>query len=171
LQLAAYIVTSDAGFDAPFDKNALRQRLKTQLPDYMVPACFVRIAQLPLTTNGKVDYRALPSPAEDDWRTQQYVAPATDTERALADVWQQVIGIERIGIHDNFFELGGHSLMATQILAQLKQRYRVEIELRKVFEEPTIAAVAALIDAKLAEHALLINDDADVADDDEEFVL
>ncbi|MFX6118944.1 phosphopantetheine-binding protein, partial [Acinetobacter baumannii] len=84
----------------------LKSRLKAQLPDHMVPAQVIALDRLPVTPNGKLDRRALPAPV---WETQGYVAPRNENETLLAQVWQEVLGVEQVGIHDNFFELGGHS--------------------------------------------------------------
>src|SRR6185312_12162553 len=98
----------------------LRGHLRRSLPEYMIPGAFVQLQQLPLTVNGKVDRRGLPAPEE---RGQaEYVAPRTATEQVLAEVWAEVLHLERVGIHDNFFELGGHSLLATQVIARVADR-------------------------------------------------
>ena len=105
---------------------------------------------LPLTPNGKVDRRALPAPAGDD-RTQgmTYVAPRTVLEELLVEVWQEVLKVERIGIHDNFFELGGHSLLATRVIARLRNVLDLDIPLRTLFEQPTVEQLAQGLDTLL----------------------
>jgi acyl carrier protein len=110
----------------------------------MTPATYVMLEQLPLTPNGKVDRRALPRP--DTVRPQievAYVAPRNSVEEVLAATWSEVLNIERIGAFDNFFtELGGHSLMATQLISRVRDTFKVELPLRRLFETPTIAGLA-----------------------------
>ena len=130
--------------------SALRQFVKEKLPEYMIPSAFVRLLRLPLTPNGKVDRKALPAP--DQTRPElegvDYVAPSTPIEEQLVEIWKQLLGLERVGIHDNFFELGGHSLLATQLVSRLRaaDKEGVEIPLRIVFESPTIAGIADFIE-------------------------
>jgi hypothetical protein len=115
----------------------------------MVPATYMFLESLPLMHNGKIDHRALPAP---DWNAAalpaQRVAPRTDTERTLAEIWSDLLGITGIGIHDNFFELGGHSLLATQAIARTRKIFQIDPSLQDFFEQPTIANLAAAIDAK-----------------------
>ena len=128
--------------------SELRQHLAEKLPEHMIPSVFVEFAELPLTPNGKVDRRALPAP--DASRLSQesaYVAPRTPIEELTASIWQQVLGLEQVGIHDNFFELGGHSLLATQVVSRLRQTFSVELPLRALFESPTVEALAERISA------------------------
>ena len=142
-QLVAYILGSAPASD-------LRSYLQRQVPGYMVPSAFVVLEQLPLTLNGKIDRKALPAPNEAD-RTQglTYVAPTTEVEELLVQLWQEVLKIDCIGIHDNFFELGGHSLLAMQVIARLRQGLELEIPLRTLFENPTVASFAKKIDTQL----------------------
>ena len=138
-RLVAYIVPRES---AP-TTNELRAHLKAKLPDYMVPSAFVFLDMLPLTSNGKVDHRALPSQDHDVADSKQvYVAPGNASEQAIADIWVEILGVKRIGVHDNFFDLGGHSLLATQVLNRLRSRLNVELPLRRMFEAPTIAELA-----------------------------
>lgn len=124
----------------------LRAFLSEDLPDYMIPSDFVCLDALPLTPNGKVDRRALPEPNRfRPMLAQEFVAPATEIEVKLAQIWVQVLGIEPIGIHDNFFELGGHSLLTVQLLAQIKNTFQVELPLLCLFQAPTIAQLAQAI--------------------------
>ncbi|WP_442941967.1 amino acid adenylation domain-containing protein [Nostoc sp.] len=123
----------------------LRQFLKAKLPEYMVPSAFVLLESLPLTSNGKVDRRALPTPELDSTLLEKYVAPRTPIEEMLALLWAQVLKLERVGIHDNFFEVGGHSLLATQLLSRIRTSFKVELALRELFERATIAELAQLI--------------------------
>ena len=121
-----------------------------ELPDYMVPSAFVVLPALPLTANGKVDRRALPAP--DEHRpdlASDFVPPRTETEATLARFWSEVLRVERVGVHDNFFDLGGHSLAATKIVARIRAAYGVDLTLRTLFETPTVAGLAAPLDARL----------------------
>jgi aryl carrier-like protein len=109
----------------------------------MVPAQFVVLEQLPLMPNGKVDFKALPAPQQrPEELGNAYVAPRNPLEQLIADVWREVLGIERVGVDDNFFELGGHSLLAAQVVERLGKA-RVKLPLRRIFEAPTIAELAA----------------------------
>ncbi|WP_235217099.1 non-ribosomal peptide synthase/polyketide synthase [Archangium violaceum] len=117
--------------------------LKGTLPEYMVPSALVPLDALPLTPNGKVDTRALPAPAASLSSSSNYVAPSSELEQRLADIWAQVLHTDRIGIHDNFFELGGHSLLATQVVSRIRSTFQVELPLRALFEAPSVAALAA----------------------------
>ena len=142
LRLVAYIVTTTQEDDSvewqseegvSTSTSALRQFLKEKLPEYMIPSAFVRLLRLPLTPNGKVDRKALPAP--DQTRPElegvDYVAPQTPIEHHLVEIWKELLGLERVGIHDNFFELGGHSLLATQLVSRLRAGEEgVEIPLR-----------------------------------------
>jgi acyl carrier protein len=128
----------------------LRQYLRGKLPEYMVPGAIVLLAELPLTANGKVDRRALPEPETGDGE-REYVKPATEMEELVAGVWQQVLGLERVGLHDNFFDLGGHSLLATQVISRLRQTSGVDIPMGNIFDTPTIADLAEYITAAINE--------------------
>ncbi len=124
----------------------LRSLLKEKLPEYMVPQVFVLLDEMPLTPNGKVDRRALPAP--DQTRPEPkgaFVASRTPTEELLAGIWAEVLGAERVGIHDNFFELGGHSLLATQVISRIRAALQVELPLRTLFEEPTVAGLSLAV--------------------------
>jgi amino acid adenylation domain-containing protein len=143
-RLVAYVVGK--GEVCP-TANELREFLKDRLPEHMVPAVFLPLDALPLTDNGKVDRSALPIP--DEWRPdteEVFVACRTPTEELVAEIWGQVLGIQRIGIHDNFFQLGGHSLLATQVVSRIREAFEVEIPLRNIFEAPTVAGLAENID-------------------------
>ncbi|WP_053375082.1 non-ribosomal peptide synthase/polyketide synthase [Paenibacillus sp. FJAT-27812] len=121
----------------------LRAFISSLLPSYMVPSYFVQLEAFPLTANGKIDRRALPEPAAELGGTAaEYAAPRSDAELQLANIWQSVLGIERIGIRDNFFELGGDSLKAMVIMANLYKQRHVELPLRELFEAPTIEGLA-----------------------------
>ncbi|HYV13035.1 MAG TPA: amino acid adenylation domain-containing protein [Pyrinomonadaceae bacterium] len=126
----------------------LRSYLKERLPDYMVPSAFVILEALPLTPNGKVDRRSLPEPLLGS-DADEPAAPRTPVEEVVAGVWSTVLGVERVGLNDNFFELGGHSLLATQVIARVRTAFRVEVPLRRIFETPTVAGMAAWIELAL----------------------
>ena len=116
----------------------------------MIPSAFVLLDTLPLTPSGKVDRNALPP--LDGTRpdlTHEFVAPRTEIEELVAQVWREVLKLESIGVHDNFFELGGHSLLATRVVARLRNNFGIDLPLRKLFELPTIAALAQYIDELL----------------------
>ena len=144
-QLIAYVVLKPL---TTLTERDLRSFLKTKLPSYMVPTAFVVLDTLPLTANGKVDQKALPSPDLTVVReTSPIVAPTTSLEASLEELWTQLLGRKQVGIHDNFFELGGHSLLATQLVSRIRDRFQVELPLRSVFETPTIAELAQKIAA------------------------
>ena len=144
-QLVAYIQSSP---QQPPSLSDLRTFLKTKLPEYMLPAFFVFLAQLPLTPNGKVDRKALPAP--NLTRSEiGYVAPRTPTEETLAQIWAEVLHVERVGIYDNFFELGGHSLLATQLISKIRTAFHVDLPLRSLFDATCIEAMANKIDKTL----------------------
>ena len=144
-QLIAYIVPETSTIPTERD---LRAFLKTKLPAYMLPAAFVVLDTLPLTANGKVDQKALPPPHLTVAReTSPTVAPTTSLEASLVEIWTKLLGAKQIGIHDNFFEKGGHSLLATQLGSRIRDRFKVELPLRSVFETPTIAELAQKIES------------------------
>lgn len=146
-QLVAYVV---AGKDVELRVSDLRHYLREQLPEYMIPAAFVSLDHLPLTKNGKVDRRMLPAPeALRPDLEARYVAPRTPAEEVLAEIWESVLGVERVGVHDNFFDLGGHSLLATQVVSRVRHAFSIELPVRKLFEEPSIAGFARIVDAVL----------------------
>jgi amino acid adenylation domain-containing protein len=137
-RLIAWVVPS--GPEAP---EGLRSWLETRLPAFMIPAAFVALPELPLTPNGKVDRRALPAP---DWTgAKAYVAPRTELEQEVAQVWKTVLGVERVGLHDSFWDLGGHSLLATRILVRLRDAFGVELPLQVLFQAPTLEAFSTAL--------------------------
>ncbi|WP_276575231.1 non-ribosomal peptide synthetase, partial [Pseudomonas mosselii] len=125
----------------PQSTDALRQALLARLPEYMVPALFIHLDSWPLTPNGKLDRKALPLP---DLQARQYEAPQGETEVLLAEIWSQLLGVERVGRHDNFFELGGHSLLAVTLTARLRQA-GLQVDVRTLFGQPSVAALAATL--------------------------
>ncbi|WP_281925297.1 non-ribosomal peptide synthetase, partial [Flavobacterium collinsii] len=136
-RLVGYVVV-----EGKLDRAALQEQLKLSLPEYMVPMIWVELAELPLTSNGKLDRKALPNPDSSDLSTKEYVAPRTETEQQLAQIWENLLGVEKVGVHDNFFELGGHSLLATRLVSIIRKKLSIEISIREVFEYTTISALA-----------------------------
>jgi acyl-CoA synthetase (AMP-forming)/AMP-acid ligase II/acyl carrier protein len=130
--------------------DELRRLLKTKLPPFMIPSAFVQLASLPVTANGKLNRGALPSPdgARPDLRGP-YVAPESPVEEALAAIWQEVLGIDRVGIDDDFFDLGGHSLLAVKMLARLHERIGLTVPLGSVFGRSTLRELAEAVTAEL----------------------
>ena len=147
-RLAAYVVPSGERHSATTAE--WREHLRARLPEYMVPSFFVTLDELPLTANGKVDRRALPSPSEEALASaQEFVAPRTTTEELLAGFWCELLGARRVGRHDNFFELGGHSLTATQVMTRVRTTFNVEIPLRRLFEAPTVSELARAVEEEV----------------------
>ena len=143
-RLVAYCVPAA---DTELSVSKLRSHLRNRLPDYMLPAAFVVLDTLPLTSSGKVNRRVLPAP--DDSRPELetgYVAPRNPIEQQVASIWCDVLGVETIGIHDNFFALGGHSLLATRVHARITSVLQVNLPLRRLFEAPTIAELSSEIE-------------------------
>ena len=151
----------------------LRARLRTSLPDYMMPAHFVVLDAFPLNANGKLDRRALPSP-DPQLPAHSYVAPRDELEQGLADLWAEVLGVPRVGIEDNFFDLGGHSLLAAQAMARVRQRFGIALGVADFFEAQTVAAFAARLAAAQREAELLARlgtQPADATEEMESFTL
>ncbi|QPB24431.1 amino acid adenylation domain-containing protein (plasmid) [Rhizobium sp. 007] len=147
--LVAYVVCGpEAGSDDDDGgglAGALRAHLSGRLPDYMVPSAFVRLEALPLTANGKLDRKGLPAPADDAYARRSYEAPQGEIETALAGIWAELLGLERVGRHDHFFELGGHSLLAVQLSSRLSQAVGVALPLTRLFARPVLSDLAASI--------------------------
>ena len=127
------------------DAEALRRHLSAGLPDYMVPAAYVRLTAMPLTANGKLDRKALPAPEDGAYAARGYEAPVGEAEAQLARIWADVLGIARVGRHDNFFELGGHSLLALQLVARVAKAFGVPIPIAMLFEAPTVQDFAGCL--------------------------
>jgi amino acid adenylation domain-containing protein/thioester reductase-like protein len=150
-RLVAYLVPAVQTSAAQQATAALRQHLQQLLPDYMVPAIFVTLPTLPLTPNGKIDRKALPAPnTMEQPRQLDSVAPRTPTEEALVPIWRTVLGLQHVGVRDNFFDLGGHSLLVPALLAAIHQAFpnAGPISIRRLFEHPTLAEVACMLDAE-----------------------
>ncbi len=142
-RLIGYIVPGDG-----FDKQLVRQHLIDKLPEYMVPAILIELSALPLTSNGKIDKKALPDPEEGDRATCEFIAPRNHVEEVLASVWQKLLDVEKIGIHDNFFEMGGDSLLAIRVVSAIRKELETEIAISSLFEYQTIASLAAQMETK-----------------------
>lgn len=154
-RLVAYVVWQQGEQQ---EIEQLRRRLQQSLPDYMLPAHIVTLERLPLTPNGKLDRLALPAP-QGKRNEEGYVAPRSELEQALADIWAEVLKLDRVGVHDNFFTLGGHSLTAMQVLYRIKAIFHVELAPRLLFDEPTIATTAALVEALIVQQIENMSED------------
>ena len=152
-QLVAYVVPLKDGYavshsDRPTVEK-IRDWVSAHVPEYMVPSAIVLLESMPLTANGKVDRAALPAYGAQELHV--HVAPTTDTERALVGIWSTVLKVETVGITDRFLDLGGHSLLAIRVLGRISKELSVRLALRSLFETPTIAEIALIIDAERAE--------------------
>ena len=142
-RLVAYIVARDGEKPGQLE---LRSFLRTRLLEQMVPSAFVLLDEMPLTPNGKIDRRALPAPDVSRPEIEQrYVAPRNNIEAALVELWQEVLGINQIGVRDNFFDLGGHSLKATSLLSKVRRIFRTELPLSVVFQATTVESLACAL--------------------------
>jgi amino acid adenylation domain-containing protein len=143
-RLVAYVVFHPG---SAAKDSELRAHLKHTLPDYMVPATYVFLETMPLTPSGKIDRKALPPPgAAAITSDSEFVPPRTATEKLIAELWQEALSVPRVSIQDDFFALGGHSLLASQVLARLRRDHGIQLSFRKIFEAPTIAQLAVLVD-------------------------
>jgi len=144
-RLVAYVVPPP-GEAARVRGEELRRHARESLPDYMVPSSFVTLDELPLTPNGKLDRRRLPDPQSARGEDQLTAPPRTPVEEVLAGIWQEVLGVGRVGADDDFFELGGHSLLATQVVSRLRDAFGLALPLRTIFDSPTLSSLAAAVD-------------------------
>ena len=140
-RLIGYIVAASS-----LDQSALSTFLQAKLPEYMIPSVWVAMESLPLTASGKVDKKALPVPADLGIREQEYIAPRNETEEKLSVIWGRLLGIEQVGVYDNFFKLGGHSLLVIRLVALIREQFKLEVNIKLVFEQPDIASLAKVID-------------------------
>src|SRR6476661_3724822 len=147
-RLVAYYTASGMGDAeaASVGAERLRAHLSAVLPDYMVPAAYVRMERLPLTPNGKLDRMALPAPEQKAYAVRGYEAPVGEIETKLAAVWAEVLHLEKVGRHDNFFDLGGHSLLAITLIERMR-RSGLKVDVRSLFSAPALSALAATVDA------------------------
>jgi pristinamycin I synthase 3 and 4 len=149
-QLVAYLVGAERVAVA-----ALRSRLEQRLPAWMVPSVFVWLEALPLTPSGKLDRRALPAPPPARPELAEgFVAPRTPTEQALAGIWCEVLGLERVGVHDDFFDLGGHSLLAVQVLVRMRRVFRIDLPVQLLFASRTIERLASVVEEAVLDDIL-----------------
>ena len=145
-RLIAYIV-AEQGEQTEVKTQELRHFLSQKLPAYMIPSSFISLEALPLTPNGKLDRKALPAPVlHRDELDNEFIAPRNLSEQQIAEIWCQVLQIDRVGVQDNFFELGGHSLLATQLVSRMSSIFQIEVPLRTLFEEPTIAGLSTKVE-------------------------
>jgi acyl carrier protein len=156
-RLIAYLITESPPADLV---DELRALLRTMMPEHMVPAAFVLLDAFPLTPNGKLDRKALPAPDAAAYAARGYEAPLGAIETALAQIWCDVLKLERVGRHDHFFELGGHSLMAMQVVSRVRHKLMVELALRELFAAPTVSRLAARIEALGAQPGTVLAIDA-----------
>ena len=147
-RLVAYYTAAGIGEGeaASVGAEQLRAHLSAVVPDYMVPAAYVRMEKLPLMPNGKLDRKALPMPEQEAYAVRGYEAPVGEMETKLAEVWAEVLKLEKVGRHDNFFELGGHSLLATRVISRIREGFHVELPLHSLFQNPTVAGLALQVD-------------------------
>ena len=138
--LAAYLLFHAA----PVPRNALLDHVKTRLPDHARPAFFIPVADIPVNANGKVDLRALPPVTVADFEKGE-AEPQTETERALAQIWSETLGLTKVGLDADFFELGGHSLLAVKVFARIKRKFGVELPISTLFAQPTLRTLARRI--------------------------
>jgi acyl-CoA synthetase (AMP-forming)/AMP-acid ligase II/acyl carrier protein len=139
--LVAYYVA-----DAEIDKTEIRQYLHTKLPEYMVPSFFVILDHLPLTAIGKIDRSALRGINEQDIIRKEYVAPRNEIEQKIAEIWQEILGVEKVGVTDSFFELGGHSLNATKLISIIHKQFNVKLSIIDLFNNIILEELALLLE-------------------------
>jgi acyl carrier protein len=144
-RLVAYVIPGQEPLPPLED---LHDFLKEKLPASMIPSAFVPLERFPLTVSGKIDRQALSSARLEPLKlAQNYVAPANPLEQALAEFWQQLLHVDKVGACDNFFYLGGHSILVVQLISKIRQRFQVDLPLRTLFEQPTIRGLAGVIEA------------------------
>ncbi|WP_190858207.1 non-ribosomal peptide synthetase [Actinomadura sp. RB99] len=145
-QLVAWLVPADPDSGVP-SVAELREFAGRRLPEFMIPAFFVEISEFPLSRNGKLDRAALPAPDAGRLVGRVFVEPRSETERALAGIWAELLKVERVGVEDNFFELGAHSLLATRVVSRVRSMFGVEIAVSALFDAPTLGQLAEVVDA------------------------
>ncbi|MFL8988772.1 non-ribosomal peptide synthetase [Pseudomonas sp. QLc11A] len=148
--LVGYLVAAQVALSPAEGLERIKQRLRAELPEYMVPLHWLWLDKLPLNANGKLDRKALPALEIGQMQSQDYQAPRNDLEQTLADIWAEVLKVEKVGVRDNFFELGGHSLLATQIASRVQKTLQRDVPLRAMFECSTVQELAGYIDGLAA---------------------
>ncbi|WP_315337930.1 non-ribosomal peptide synthetase [Pseudomonas grimontii] len=148
--LVGYLVAADETLNPSERLDRIKQRLRAELPEYMVPLHWLWLERLPLNANGKLDRKALPELEIGQLHSQDYLAPRNELENTLAAIWAEVLKVERVGVQDNFFELGGHSLLATQIASRVQKTLQRDVPLRAMFECSTVAQLAEYIEGLAA---------------------
>ncbi|MCG6493952.1 phosphopantetheine-binding protein, partial [Kitasatospora sp. A2-31] len=149
-RLIAYLTTTTDTTNPHTTTQHIREWLAERLPDYMVPTLLITLDELPRTVGGKTDRTRLPDP--DDHRpdlAHDYTPPRNPTEQTIAEVWQEVLQLDRIGVHDNFFDLGGHSLLATRVAIRMRTAFGSDIGVRALFDGPTVARLATAVEEQL----------------------
>ena len=142
-QLVCYVTGNG---ESELSSSELKEHLRVKLPEYMIPAVYVKLEKIPLTSNGKVDRKALPAPSMIAAHGQPLSdKPYNQIEELLAGIWAEVLGVEEVGLKENFFDLGGHSLLATRVVSRIRQVFNTEVALRSLFEHPTIGELAGLL--------------------------
>nr|WP_314533777.1 non-ribosomal peptide synthetase [uncultured Pseudomonas sp.] len=144
--LVGYLVAADSALNPGERLERIKQRLRAELPEYMVPLHWLWLERMPLNANGKLDRKALPALEIGQLQGQDYQAPRSELELKLADIWAEVLKVDRVGVRDNFFELGGHSLLATQIASRVQKALQRDVPLRAMFECSTVEELAEYID-------------------------
>jgi acyl carrier protein len=174
-RLVAYVTPRDG---ASIRSRELRRALQTKLPPYMVPSTFVALDELPLTAHGKIDRAALPAPPVAQLELEKSFAPPRNSvEQVLAEIWQQVLNVERIGIREDFFEMGGHSLLAMQVASRVREDLGIELPIAAVFSCPTVAGLGEYLLQDLSNRAMverrahLILSTANLSDDELETLV
>ncbi len=142
-RLVGYVVRRG---EERLDQEEMRKELRRRLPEHMVPVKYVELKQMPMTSNGKLDRGRLPKQEEQEREGKE--EEKTAIEEIVSGIWGEVLGVKKIGIHENFFELGGHSLLATQVVSRVREVMGVEIELKEVFERPTVRGMAEAVEAE-----------------------
>ncbi|TCP58032.1 non-ribosomal peptide synthase protein (TIGR01720 family)/amino acid adenylation domain-containing protein [Tumebacillus sp. BK434] len=153
-RLAAYVAAAEQALP---DAGVLLRDLQSKLPAYMLPSSLLRLDRLPLTANGKVDRRALPKPDFSRASGGVSVAPRSEAEGVIAGIWAGILQRDRVGVHDNFFASGGHSLLATQVITRMREVFGLDLPLRLLFERPTVAELARVVEDGLKSDAVLMH--------------
>ena len=125
-----------------FNREGINSYLDEKLPEYMIPSLLMELESFPLTPNGKVDRNALPDPDASELISGQYIAPRNDIEAKIAEIWEDILEVDQVGINDDFFELGGHSLLAVRLVSALRKAFEVEMPIGDIFDFPTVALLA-----------------------------